>query len=408
MLLAHVHPSVLAVRWRCFDFACYIGDLNPYEPDLSTVRRIPKGFCSVYFINLNTSSLNVSVLEQQGLIVAYTTISNSPVRSILLPSHVNVPTLVIEQSNLTEITFEANNTFLEKITIRNGSLENIPATLVHLAAVRYVTIGQNPIQTVDLNLFASLPRLESLDLSTNSINHLHYSPVSHEDFPFLQEVYLSQNRLTVVNLNYFSNMVRLETIYLSNNLIKHVEGALVLDSLKFLDMSHNSIAALDCCQWNTVSLISLSLQNNTLEELPPGMEVAMPAVKYLHLSQNVLTGRDMWRRLISLQYLQALHLNSNRLTSVKVGGVFPSLFYLHLDRNLIKHLQIPFATGALSVTAMCNLIEQFEPKSMSPNVTYLNMDCNPFGCKGQAGDSASDGSRAECVKHDDRCKICYT
>uniref|UniRef100_A0A240PLQ0 Leucine rich immune protein (Coil-less) n=1 Tax=Anopheles christyi TaxID=43041 RepID=A0A240PLQ0_9DIPT len=360
------------------------------------------------FINLRITALNMSLLEQMGLREGSIRVTHSPVHSISLSPDIRLNVLDVEETKLNDITFEENNTHLEKLVISKSLLSKVPVTVAHLATVVYITIKGTPIKIVDLSLFSRLQHLYSIDLSCNRIRLLQYTLASDEDFPNLIEVHLSQNHLEAVNFDFFSRMKVLETLTLSSNRITHVDGSLVSSRLKYLDLSQNSIAAFSCCSWNASKIITLTLNNNTLEQLPACIEEAMANVKFLHLSSNALAdGDSIWRRLVSMKRLEALNIDSNQLTSAVLDDVLLSLTFVSLQRNRIKHLRVPFANHGLSITVRCNLIEQFDSESVSTNVTYLDMRCNPVDIGSYGEVQPIETSRVKDMKHVDECRECY-
>lgn len=420
VLLLDIAPGALAAaRSRCVEFGCYVWNLNPIEESYFKVPRFPDQTGRMCFINLTISSLDISLLDQMALLESSLIIKNSSLRSVQVSQtsqSIPLKLLVLEQTNLTEITFEANDTQLETLRISNSLLQDIPSTVVHLDAVKQIAVKHAPIQTVDLSLFGGLQRLESIDLSCNVIERLRYTSLSDEDFPSVKAFYISENQLTVVNLNYFSRMKQLESLSLCNNRIHRVDGWLVLSYLKYLDLSQNAISAFSCCSWNASSVITLALDNNAFEHLPSCLEQAMSGVKYITLSHNALVdGGSVWSRLATIPTLQILNLDANRLTSAIVNSTFPSLIQLSLQRNRIQQLRIPYASHGLSVSVGCNLIEQFEGEDVSPNVTHLDMGCNPldvkYDCNRYGWYQPTTPVKRECIKRIDdttyKCEGCF-
>uniref|UniRef100_A0A904A442 Leucine rich immune protein (Coil-less) n=1 Tax=Anopheles quadriannulatus TaxID=34691 RepID=A0A904A442_ANOQN len=352
-----------------------------------------------------------------GLLESSLLIKNSPLRSIQVSqSSQSIPLklLVLEQSNLTEITFEANDTQLETLIISNSLLQDIPSTVAHLVAVEQIAVRHSPIQTVDLSRFGGLQRLESIDLSSNVIERLRYTLVSDEDFPSVKAFYMTENQLTVVNFNYFSRMKQLQSLSLCNNRIHRVDGWLDSSSLNYLDLSQNAISAFSCCSWNASGVVTLALDNNTLEQLPSCLEQAMSEVKYITLSHNALVdGGSVWSRLATIPTLQMLNLDANRLTSAILNSTFPSLIQLSLQHNRIKQLRIPYASHGLSVSVRCNLIDQFKAQDVSPNVTHLDMGCNPmdvlYDCNRYEWNQPNGDGKRECIKrvNTEMCEECF-
>uniref|UniRef100_A0A182W6Y3 Uncharacterized protein n=1 Tax=Anopheles minimus TaxID=112268 RepID=A0A182W6Y3_9DIPT len=319
--------------------------------------------------------------------------------------------LVLEQTYVSNVWFEENNTYLEKLTINYNRLKSVPATMIHLAHIKNIGITGSRIQSIDFGLFAKLQRLENLNLNYNIIKDLDYSTMTGEDFPQLRELYLSFNRLKTVNIKHFNAMPALEELYLSNNQIIRVQGPLVAHSLKFLDLSQNLIATLSCCNWTVSSLVNVLLLNNTLVQLPTCMEETMVNVKYLHLASNALSSDSgFWNRLVSMKSLHVLDISYNKITSVTLDIALPSLQHLNLQNNRVTDISVTTATYGLSININCNLIAQFDPANVTRNVTTFTMHCNPLDCSRDKtwNKEQMSGERNECMINDSTCKECHT
>ncbi|XP_053663164.1 protein artichoke-like [Anopheles marshallii] len=403
--------SAVAVQWKCVDFGCSVWNWNPFQEGSFSLTHRPAYTASMTFLNLKTFSLSLALLEQKNLLEEYTTIKRSPVYSIYLPSRTNLSALVLEETYVSNVTFEANNTYLDKLSINDSRLKDVPITVIHLSGIECIQITNSRIRSVDISLFAKLHRLESLNLNFNLIKHLDCSTTADGDFPNLKELFLSYNRLTTVNFKHFSTMHSLKVLYLSNNQIIQVQGSLVTGNLTFLDLSQNSISTLSCCNWTVDNLNSFDMYNNKLELLPTCIEDTMSSLNYLHLSANALYDSSIWNRLASMRDLQVLEISYNQLTSVVLSHALPSLTYLNVEHNRITAVSVSVANDGLSINANCNRIEQFDPANVTHNVTTFHMHCNPLDCSwdrrfntGQSGDEI----KPQCVVDNDiKCEGCH-
>uniref|UniRef100_A0A182VCT0 Leucine rich immune protein (Coil-less) n=1 Tax=Anopheles merus TaxID=30066 RepID=A0A182VCT0_ANOME len=175
-------------------------------------------------------------------------------------------------------------------------------------------------------------------------------------------------------------MKMLQTLDLHSIRISRVQGALVSNNLKFLDLSENRIETLDCCEWNITSLNRFMLSSNELVTLPSCLPLIMPNVNYLIFHTNALTDGESWYSLFTLERLQQLDISCNRLTKAVFDIISQSLLVLDLQNNNIKVLSVPAAGKGLKVLASFNSIDTFDIKSLSPNVTSLEMLGNPIDC----------------------------
>uniref|UniRef100_A0A182TFL3 Uncharacterized protein n=1 Tax=Anopheles melas TaxID=34690 RepID=A0A182TFL3_9DIPT len=224
-----------------------------------------------------------------------------------------------------------------------------------------------------MNLFGKLTHLRYLNLCDNKILSLHLSGAADADFAQLSDLFLSGNQLTAINLSGFDGMPALETLDLQNNRIRRVQGTLESNALKTLDLSWNRIDVLYCCEWNLPSLVRFTLSRNELSRLPTCLSLAMPNVIYLILDSNALTDGDSWFSILTLEGLQQLDISHNRLTRAVFDTLSQSLGILNLQNNNIKVLSVPVAGKGLKINASFNSINTFDIKSLSPNVTSLEM-----------------------------------
>ncbi|EAA10439.3 AGAP004941-PA [Anopheles gambiae str. PEST] len=297
-----------------------------------------------------------------------------------MPSAATISRLKLKQTYLSDITLEVGNEWLSFLTITDSRMKSVPATMAHLVVLEMLEISKSSIETVNLNLFSKLTHLRHLNLCDNKILFLHLSDAAEGNFAQLRDLFLSGNLLTTIDLRWFSNMKLLQTLDLHRNRIRRMQGALVSNSLKFLDLSENRIETLNCCEWNITSLNRFMLSSNELVTLPSCLPLTMPNVMYLILQRNALTDGNSWYNLFTLERLFQLDISYNRLTKAVFDNVSLSLSILGLQNNNIKVLSVPAADYGLNILASFNSIDTFDIKSLSPNVTSLEMLGNPIDC----------------------------
>uniref|UniRef100_A0A182SX33 Leucine rich immune protein (Coil-less) n=1 Tax=Anopheles maculatus TaxID=74869 RepID=A0A182SX33_9DIPT len=385
LLLLQASSAAVALQSGCSELVCIIKDWNPALENSFTLNREPAQFMFMKFVNLQTLSLNLAMLQEKGLLERDTSIKNSPVQSVHVPTGIELAALNVHQTDLVYLTFERNNTNLETLCISHSRLKHVPVTVTHLQAVKRIDITFARIETVQFAQFARLLHLTILTLNFNLIKHLDYSPSSDEDFPELKELHLSNNLLKMINFSHFNTMHALEALYLSSNQIINIEPSpLLTPSLKFFDLSHNAIIQLSACNWTVGSLVSFGIHNNSLELFPPCLEDTLSSVKYLHMSFNSLSDDSIWRRVVSLKNLRIIDLGYNRFTSLVMDTVIPSLKYLNLQYNPITRLSVTAANDGLSINVRCGRIEEFDPTNVTHSVIALDMHHCPLDCSWDA------------------------
>ncbi|KAM8778119.1 vasorin [Rhynchonycteris naso] len=240
-------------------------------------------------------------------------------------------------------------------------------------------VFNNGIITLDTDTFASLPGLQLLDLSQNHITSLPsgvFRPLAN-----LSNLDLTANRLREITNETFRGLRRLERLYLGKNRIHHIQpGAfdaldhllelklqdnelralppLRLPSLLLLDLSHNSLlalepGALDTANVEALRLAGLGLQqldegllgrlrnlhdldvsDNQLERVPPAIR-GLQGLTRLRLAGNTRIAQLRPEALAGLTALQELDLSNLSLQALphELSGLFPRLRLLAAARN---------------------------------------------------------------------------
>ncbi|XP_052899523.1 uncharacterized protein LOC128305922 [Anopheles moucheti] len=397
---------VVTVHLECRDCICTITNWNPGVDGPLAVDWILRCEMDLYFVNLTTPTIALDHIDRMDLVSKfYINIAKSPIQNVYMSSRAKIFRLTLTETNLTDIRFECQNNKLEFFTIIESRISVLPDSIKLLSNVKAIHVLKSFLKFIDFSLFSKLSHLEHISLSYNEIESLQFPDGQSEDFGKLKDILLSNNFLTTVSMNNFNNMRALETLDLSNNRIVSFEGHLESNSLRNLDLSHNRFDALSFCGWNLTGLTKFDANNNILMQLPACMETTMSSVSYLMLSSNVLSGGEIWPQLATMTNLQMLDVSHNRLTSLVWCSTVLSLRFVTARNNQIKELRVPFAKEGFNVDAGCNAIEQFDPSSMSPNVTFLQMQCNPLDCSWNR-DLMNYTGDAKCVKNVTNCKSC--
>ncbi|KAE8336825.1 hypothetical protein BDV24DRAFT_178110 [Aspergillus arachidicola] len=208
--------------------------------------------------------------------------------------------------------------------------------------VRRLVLRQKGLITLH-KLCDFCPRLEDLDVSSNSIGQLSGVP------PTLRTLRISHNCLSnltawghLVNLQYldvsgnelesldgFSSLIHLRELKAEDNNIRNIEGIFELDGLLSLKLRNNSLTNVDFEDSELVRLEELDLSHNQLMSIQ-NIE-SLSALSSLDLSFNQLA---RVAPSAPMPYLSSLRLSSNQLHSLDVTA-FPSLTLLYLDHNYL-------------------------------------------------------------------------
>ncbi|KAE8316225.1 hypothetical protein BDV41DRAFT_529374 [Aspergillus transmontanensis] len=208
--------------------------------------------------------------------------------------------------------------------------------------VRRLVLRQKGLITLH-KLCDFCPRLEDLDVSSNSIGQLSGVP------PTLRTLRISHNCLSnltawghLVNLQYldvsgnelesldgFSSLIHLRELKAEDNNIRNIEGIFELDGLLSLKLRNNSLTTVDFEDSELVRLEELDLSHNQLMSIQ-NIE-SLSALSNLDLSFNQLA---RVAPSAPMPHLSSLRLSSNQLHSLDVTA-FPSLTLLYLDHNYL-------------------------------------------------------------------------
>ena len=230
-------------------------------------------------------------------------------------------------TNLTKLTYvdlNSNNLIgqigefqgtksLETLSLYNNKLNgSIPKSISNLVSLQKFDISSNNFNgTIEFDMFSKLIEIEVLDLSYNSLslsinNNLKYT------FPKLQHLKLASCNIT--KFPYFvRTLEELDTLDLSNNRIK---GQIpqwmfkVVENLKFLNLSHNSLSRIDHIPGKNLEY--LDLHANLLKGTFP---VSPSSVVFFFISNNNLTG-EIPSSICNLASLQILDVSYNNLSGM--------------------------------------------------------------------------------------------
>lgn len=195
--------------------------------------------------------------------------------------------------------FLANLPALEQVTIERTALASVPEDMLRNATTLVnLTISSCKLETLPANLLDDLEKLEKLDLSGNKLSNM--PKFSQLNVP-LKELKLDHNQISAIRTSHLSMLVHLEDIDLSSNMLQHVEkDAFVanhavrhikLDNnlLSFSEMSRDYFGSYSPFHYCT-RLESLSLKNNSIEEIFADWKISLVHLHKLDLRHNHLTG----------------------------------------------------------------------------------------------------------------------
>lgn len=175
-------------------------------------------------------------------------------------------------------------------------------------------LNYNRLKTVLPGIFASLKRLEALQMKGNLISHL--PPRIFSNTSSLRVLDLSLNKLEVVTRETFSGLVKLEIVKLNHNLLRNLSSDLFSDSAK---------------------LTELHLEGNKISQLQPNVLTNLTNLEVLNLRGNLL--KIFCVSVFGLSSkLRELNLKGNHLSEFAPSGNLSSLTFLDLSSNQLSTL----------------------------------------------------------------------
>lgn len=211
----------------------------------------------------------------------------------------NVPKGVKDLSDLQYLSF------LESLTIDNFDGSDF-TFLTSLSNLKQLNILNTSVSQEVLNLIATLPQLQHLNLDNCSLS----------------------------GIKPLENASKLISLKLPNNALRSLDALGNLTSLQILDLSHNAISNLNALSKLT-SLKSLNVSHNALATLAP--ITTLTSLEQLNAEYNSLSDLGQLGRLTELTQLS---LNNNQLTNVSALGSCTKITELNIASNTIKNIDM--------------------------------------------------------------------
>ncbi|KAI0181815.1 hypothetical protein GGR52DRAFT_526388 [Hypoxylon sp. FL1284] len=250
------------------------------------------------------------------------------------------------------VTLNASNNSIEHLDGVPGSVRNLRITHNHLS---------------ELTAWGHLMNLQYVDVSNNQIRSLH----AFKDLVHLRSLRADNNQIT--SLDGIKMHDSLQVLRARRNLLTDVDlDGTKLQRLTELDLQMNDISSIRGIEQLTC-LVTLNLQHNSLQSFEPTMDIAVPNLKYLTLSNNDLMDLD----LTPFPSLRLLHADRNLLTTVTGFSRCHRLDSLSLrEQQVDAPLDASFLNAAYEVRKLFlsgNLLTSFDPSVDFLNLQYLEL-----------------------------------
>ncbi|XP_063706940.1 chaoptin isoform X2 [Culicoides brevitarsis] len=201
---------------------------------------------------------------------------------------------------------------IKQLDLSHNNISNILGGFFRPAEISltHLYLGHNYLTNISRDVFGSMPHLQWLDLSHNRIFEIDYD--TFKNTKRLQVINLSNNGISDVPMDLFRFIRFLRVVDLSHNFIRGLtENFFGGDGMELLDLSYNkfmrvpalalsNLAALTLCELDLShnhiaaiqsmcvlqSLVWLDLSHNELIRLEDAAFATLPRLSYLDLSHN--------------------------------------------------------------------------------------------------------------------------
>uniref|UniRef100_A0A182KHJ7 Leucine rich immune protein (Coil-less) n=1 Tax=Anopheles christyi TaxID=43041 RepID=A0A182KHJ7_9DIPT len=369
------------MRLQCSKEFCYLYDVSSQE-DTFAYQYIPKDVDILTVENVMMEHVDHSILDGVPSFIDNLIIQNSyTLRWISVPQAVG--NLLIVTSNLRRIDIEANSS-MTYLGVSLCDLVKVPDALQNARQLEWLHITSCKLQGLNLASLCDNAHLGTLNLMGNKIRYVVNTSTRYCGmYDTLASITLSENLLTTVNMELFGVLVKMDTLYLHNNRIRALAGELIHSTVIELRMDGNKLMDLDLCGWCVPSLTRILLDRNNLTFIPECLNM-LTNVSLFTMRSNQLSNFSI-ESVAGMNNLRHLDLSCNKLTMVSLQTVnFPAnLELLNVDYNNLTALDLFFipVKVALQVRVSFNLISNFDVSVASRNVTQLTMYDNLIVCE---------------------------
>ncbi|KAG4203785.1 hypothetical protein ERO13_A04G005750v2 [Gossypium hirsutum] len=238
----------------------------------------------------------------------------------------------LSQNQISGHIKEFQSKSLESIWLENNKLQGLlPSSIFQLLNLIGLSLSSNNLSgVIELSMFSNLPNLKYLDLSYNSLSLTSNSTST---------VNLTSLLLSSCNLSEFPQFLKgLKSLEWLDLCYNRIEGKIPqwmqevgIDSLRYLNISHNSLTEVEQFPWKNIAFLDLS---SNLIRLP----ILASTINIFLISKNSFNG-EVSSLICNASALQILDLSHNNLSG-KIpqcfGNLSNSLEFLNLKKNKDK------------------------------------------------------------------------
>ncbi|XP_052868495.1 chaoptin [Anopheles cruzii] len=283
--------------------------------------------------------------------------------------------LNLSQNGLQEIPAELFRSAysLRVLDLAHNSLKYLPDNLVISEGLERLDVSHNQFTKIPVTALSNLAAMAlcELDLSHNHIGAIHSVDLSNKfrvscSLRALSWLDLSHNRLVRLDDAAFATLPRLEVLDLSHNDELEVMGKAFVGveaSLIELRLANVSLSAVP--ELSNPSLRSLKIAHNNLPSIPPELAANISSLRELDLSDNDLTNVPLITH--SLPYLKYLYLSGNPITTLTNTSLLGAA-------DTLEHLNIANLNLHLIETGVLNKLHQLRALRISPYPSLPNFN----------------------------------
>lgn len=224
---------------------------------------------------------------------------------------------------------------LSDLTLLGRSILKIDAdTFQSLINLTSITIVANPLKDLPPNLFRGL-NLNSLSLSNNYLDRITNETLF--GISSLSSLDLSNNAISDIDIGAFSSIQSIDSIDLEVNGLKRFDARWFTGcQINYVNLYFNLITTFDDSNFETLDIGQISLNNNFVTSIKPGLFKGIIHLDELHFSYGKIT-KFVEGMFYGLETLKVLWLSASfyDCTEILVDAFpqFPRLEVLSFDFN---------------------------------------------------------------------------
>ncbi|XP_053695268.1 toll-like receptor 3 [Sabethes cyaneus] len=288
-------------------------------------------------------------------------------------------------------------TGIRKLSLSRNELEVLqPDLFAANSLLSMLFIQNNQLVLLDKDLFKNVTGMDYLWLANNSLTSLEFNKLNVKRLNVMNnklkllkinagvvELYAGSNNITNIDIENASSL-QLSTLDLSWNKLHTLDALKNVSSLKFLDLSHNSIGPLNLTTFaKFTELQDLNLEDTGISNLQHGTFSQQRSLKRLDISYNNLNRIDL-DIFTSSHQMEEIFVEGNRLKDLnyeEINKIFPVLSKISIADN---NWNCSYLTKMIrSMNSLSIVVGGFKSESLTADQTnvkgiYCSDDKNPI------------------------------